>query len=114
MMASLNQYVHMHSNARDITQSLEKLGLLSSHCSVKGICQVYAWHISSAGVAAGLFLFSSPLPDISGLPTAQGRFRLELCANQIGLGDRQATHSRLGPAKGPQPGVDLINMAAPA
>jgi hypothetical protein len=29
--ASLNQYVHMHSNAREITQSLEKHGLLSSH-----------------------------------------------------------------------------------
>ncbi len=29
--ASLNQYVHMYSDARDITQSLEKHGLLSSH-----------------------------------------------------------------------------------
>jgi hypothetical protein len=29
--ASLNQYVHMHSEARDITKSLEKHVLLSSH-----------------------------------------------------------------------------------
>ena len=29
--AGLNQYVHMDSNARDITQSLEKHGLLSRH-----------------------------------------------------------------------------------
>jgi hypothetical protein len=74
-----------------------------------GICQVYACHISSAG----LFLFSSPLPGIFGLPSAPGRFRLGLSANLFGLGDRKATHSRLGPAKVPQPGVDLINMAAP-
>ena len=80
-----------------------------------GICQVYAWHISSvaAGVAAGLFPFCSPLPGIFGLPSAPGRFRPGLSANPFGLGDRKATHSRLGPAKVPQPGVDLINMAAP-
>ena len=81
-----------------------------------GICQVYAWHISSvaAGVAAGLFLFSTLLPGIFGLPSAPGRFRLGNSANPFGLGDRlgQAPHSRLGPAKVPQLGVDLINMAA--
>ena len=80
-----------------------------------GICQVYAWHISAsvpAAVAVGLFPFSSPLPVMSGLPTAPGRFRLGLSANPFGLGDRKATHSRLGPATVPQPGVDLINMAA--
>ncbi len=83
---------------------------------MKGICQVYAWHIYSvaAGVASGLVTFSSPLPVISGLPTALGRFRLGLFANPFGLGDRKATHSRLGSAKVPQPGVDLIHMAAPA
>ncbi len=67
-----------------------------------GICQVYACHISSAGL----------LPGISGLPSAPGRFRPGLSANPFGLGDRKATHSWLGPAKVPQPGVDLINMAA--
>ena len=75
-----------------------------------GICQVYACHISSAG----LFLFSWLLLGISGLPSAPGRFGPGLSANPFGLGDRlgQATHSRLGPAKVPQLGVDLINMAA--
>ncbi len=55
---------------------------------------------------------SSPLPVISGLPTALCRFRLGLFANQFGLGDRKATpdHSRLGSAKVPQPGVDLIHI----
>jgi hypothetical protein len=70
--------------------------------------------ISSGAVAAGLFLFSTQLPDIFGLPSAPGRFKLGHSANPFGLGDRKATHSRLGPAKVPQPGVDLINMAAPA
>ncbi len=73
-----------------------------------GICQVYTCHISSAG----FFLFSWLLPGISGLPSAPGRFRTGLSANPFDLGDRKATHSRLGPAKVPQPGVDLINMAA--
>ncbi len=70
--------------------------------------------IYSAAVAAGLFLFSTPLPGIFGLPSAPGRFRLGHSANPFGLDDRKATHSRLGPAKVPQPGVDLINMAPPA
>jgi hypothetical protein len=52
-------------------------------------------------------------PDVS-LPSAQGRFRPGLSAKPFGLGDRKATHSRLGTAKVPQPGVDLMNMAAPA
>jgi hypothetical protein len=77
-----------------------------------GICQVYACHISSAGH----FLFNWPLPGISGLLSAPDRFRPGLSANTFGLGDRlgSANHSRLGPAKVPQPGVDLINMAVPA
>jgi hypothetical protein len=75
-----------------------------------GICQVYACHISSAG----LFLFRWPLPGIFGLPSAPGRFSPGHIANPFGLGVRKATHSRLGPVKVPQPGVDLINMAAPA
>jgi hypothetical protein len=70
--------------------------------------------ISSGAVAAGLFLFSTPLSGIFGLPSAPGGFRLGHSANPFGLGDQKATHSRLGPAKVPQPDVDLINMAAPA
>ncbi len=61
-----------------------------------------------------LQLDSWPLPGIFGLPSAPGRFSPGHFANPLGLGDRKATHSRLGPAKVPQPGVDLINMAAPA
>ena len=73
-MASLNQYERMHYKARDITQSLEKHGLLSRHKWL-----VYVWYmhvISSAAVAAGLFLFSTPLPGIFGLPSAPGRWSL--------------------------------------
>ncbi len=75
-----------------------------------GICQVYACHIA----LTGLSLFSWQLLGIFGLPSAPGRFRPGLIANPFGRGDRKATHSRLGPAEVPQPGVDLINMAAPA
>ncbi len=79
-----------------------------------GICQVYACHISSAGLIPLQLASSEVLPGISGLPSSPGRFRPGLSANPFGLGDRKATHSRLGPAKVPQPRVDLINMAAPA
>ena len=41
-------------------------------------------------------------------------FRPGLSAHHFGFGDQKATNSRLGPAKVPQPGVDLIDMAAPA
>ncbi len=58
-----------------------------------------------------LFKFSWLLPGISGLPSAPGRCIPGLSENPFGLGDRIATHSRLGPAKVPQPGVDLIKMA---
>jgi hypothetical protein len=65
---------------------------------------IFSWTIPLQLAASGLF----------GLPSAPGRFRPGVSANLIGLGDRKATHSRLGPAKVPQPGADLINMAAPA
>jgi hypothetical protein len=50
-------------------------------------------------IFTGLFLFSWQLPGILGLPSAPGRFRPGLSANPFGLGDRKATHSRLGPAE---------------
>ncbi len=31
----------------------------------------------------------------------------------LSFGHREAAHTRLGPSKVPQPGVDLVNMAAP-
>ncbi len=57
------------------------------------------------------YVFSWPLPGIFGLSSAPGCFRPGISANPFGLGDCKANHSRLGPAKVPQPGVDLINMA---
>ncbi len=57
---------------------------------------------SSAGCFLAFLVFQL-------VPSAQGRPGLS--ANPFGLGDRKATHSRLGPAKVPQLGVDLINMA---
>ncbi len=56
----------------------------------------------------------TPLSGLPGLTSAPGRFRPGLSADPVGFGDREATNSRLGPAKVPQPGVDLIDMAAPA
>ncbi len=45
---------------------------------------------------------------------APGRFGPGKSANLFGFDHRKPTNTRLGPAKVPQPGVDLIHMAAPA
>ena len=71
---------------------------------------VYERHISSGG----LLLFGSTLPGLQGLPSAPGRLRPGTSANLFGFDHRKSTNTRLGPAKVPQPGVDLIRMAAPA
>ena len=71
---------------------------------------VYECHISSAG----LLLVGGALPGLPGLPSAPGRFGPGKSANLFGFDHRKFTNTRLGPAKVPQPGVDLIHMAAPA
>ncbi len=53
------------------------------------------------------YLLSSNLAGLVILPITRGCFCLLI------LWDRKASNSRLGPAKVPQPVVDLINMAAP-
>ena len=60
------------------------------------------------------YLFSSTLAGLPGLPSAPGCFRPGLSADPFCFCNRQPANSRLGPAKVPQPCVDLINMAAPA
>ena len=71
---------------------------------------VYERHISSGG----LLLVGGTLPGLPGLPSAPGRFGPGTYANLFGFDHRKSTNTRLGPAKVPHPGVDLIHMAAPA
>ncbi len=46
-------------------------------------------------------------------PPALGSLGPGLPSDLLILGHREAAHARLRPSKVPQPGVDLINMAAP-
>jgi hypothetical protein len=46
-------------------------------------------------------------------PSALGSLRPRLPSELLSFGHREASHARLGPSKVPQPGVDLVNMAAP-
>ncbi len=48
-------------------------------------------------------------------PSSLGSLGLGLPSDLLSLGHslREAAHARLGPSKVPQPGVDLVNMAAP-
>ncbi len=54
------------------------------------------------------------LPGLPGPPSAPGRFGTGTSVNLFGFDHRKSTDTRLGTAKVPQPGVDLIHMAAPA
>ena len=46
-------------------------------------------------------------------PSALGSLRPGLPSDLLSFGHREAAHARLGSSKVPQPGVDLVNMAAP-
>ncbi len=46
-------------------------------------------------------------------PAALGSLRPGLPSELFSFGHREVNHTRLGPSKVPQPGVDLVNMAAP-
>ncbi len=45
-------------------------------------------------------------------PSALGSLRPGLPSELLSFSHREAAHARLGPSKVPQPGVDLVNMAA--
>ncbi len=60
------------------------------------------------------FSFSSTLAGLPGLPSTPGCFGPGFSADSFCFCDWKLFNSRLGCAEVPQPGVDLINMAAPA
>ena len=82
----------------------------NEHWDMNGIWMVYERHVSSGG----LLLFGGTLPGLPGLPCAPGRFGPGTSANIFGFDHWKSTNTRLGPAKVPQPGVDLVHMAASA
>ena len=46
-------------------------------------------------------------------PSALGSLGPGVPSDLLSLGHREAAHARLGASKIPQPGVDLVNIAAP-
>ncbi len=46
-------------------------------------------------------------------PRSFGSIRPRLPSDLLSFGHREASRARLGQSKVPQPGVDLVNMAAP-
>ncbi len=74
------------------------------------INQVYSWYIPCIYYAYTMrWSLASPLS----CPSALGSLRPGLPSELLSFGHREAAHARLGPSKVPQPGVDLVNMAAP-
>ena len=53
------------------------------------------------------------LASLLSCPAALGSLRPGLPSVLFSFGHREVAHTRLGPSKVPQPGVDLVNMAAP-
>jgi hypothetical protein len=70
---------------------------------IPGIYHVYTRHIPCEGHLLALL----------SCPSALGSLRPGLPSDLLCFGHREAAHARLGPSKVPQPGVDLVNMAAP-
>ena len=65
-------------------------------------------------VCTGIFLvytMQNSRASLLSCPSAFGSLRQGLPSDLLSFG--QATHARLGSSKVPQPGVDLVNMAAP-
>jgi hypothetical protein len=75
------------------------------------IYQVYSRYIPSIYYAA--YTMRRSLASPLSCPSALGSLRPRLSSELVSFGHRKAAHARLGPSKVPQPGVDLLNMAAP-
>jgi hypothetical protein len=76
------------------------------------IYMVYSWYIPCIYYAYAMRLsLASPLSS----PAALGSLRPGLPSELVSFGHREVANrdTRLGPSKVPQPGVDLVNMAAP-
>ncbi len=71
-----------------------------------GIYQVYTCHISSAARFLAVW--------VPAARRAESDLDARLILSFFCDSDQKPCDSRLGPAKVPQPGVDLVNMAAPA
>ncbi len=74
------------------------------------IYHLYSWYIPCIYYAYSMrWSLASPLS----FPAALGSLRPGLPAELFSFCHREVTHTRLGPSEVPQPGVDLVNMAAP-
>ncbi len=74
------------------------------------ICKVYSRYIPCIYYA---YTMRRSLASQLSWPSALGSLRQGLPSELLSFGHREAAHARLGPSKVPQPGVDLVNMAAP-
>jgi hypothetical protein len=85
--------------------ALKMLDLLSDR-----IYKVYSLYIPSIYYA---YTMRRSLASSLSCPSALGSLRPGLPSELVRFGHREAAHARLGPSKVPQPGVDLVKMAAP-
>ena len=74
------------------------------------ICKVYTRYIPCIYYAYTMW---QSLHSLLSCPSALGSLRPGLPSDLLSFGHREAAHARLGPSKVPQPGVELVNMAAP-
>ncbi len=105
-----------------------KTGWIGNTCTLHGVLGQLldsthkAWFTVRQDIARIYHGYTIYIPDIYhakvtceqlSCPSALGSLGPGLPSDLLSFGHREATHARLGPSKVPQPGVDLVNMAAP-
>jgi hypothetical protein len=108
---SMLDELQIHHDVRSMTFqdnywiALKRHDLLSDR-----ICKVYFRYIPCINYA---YTMRRLLASHLCCPSALGSLRPGLPSELLSFGHREAAHASLGPYKVPQPGVDLVNMAAP-
>ena len=95
----------LHGISGQLLDSTQKAWFIVRQ-DIHGISMVYTMYIPCIFMQWSL---ASPLS----CPAALGSLRPGLPSELFSFGHREVAHTRLGPSKVPQPGVDLVNMAAP-
>ncbi len=106
MLDELKIHVHSMVCQDNYSIALKKHDLMSDRIRYK----VYTRYIPCIYYT---YTMLRPLASPLSCPDWFGSLRPRLPSGLLSFGHREAAHVRLGQSKVPQPGVDLVNMAAP-
>jgi hypothetical protein len=119
MLDKLEIHVHSMACQDNYLLALKKHDLMSDRIYqvytryTPGIYYTYTMLISLASQLSCQHSFGSLSPRLSRDLLSFGQSSLRVVVQWYLPAHREAAHARLGPSKVPQPGVDLVYMAAP-